>query len=57
MDTSKERCEKVWEVLRKKYNIHNMEEFNEAYEKMIPVNLGCMVSPIKKLDEENRTKI
>lgn len=52
MGKSKEhnRLEKIWEALAK-YGIHTEAELNEALKEMEPLNIGCMVSPVKKTGE------
>lgn len=42
-----ERVEKLWKAL-KKYDIHTEEQLNEAMKEMKPLDIGCMVSPIKE---------
>ena len=42
---SKPKIETVLKALAK-YGIHNEKELNEAIEKMKPINIGCMVSPV-----------
>lgn len=42
---------KIWKALAK-YGIHSEEELNEAIKKMKPLNIGCMVSPVKRIENE-----
>lgn len=42
-----ERIDKIWKKLAT-YGIHSEEELDVAIAKMKPLNIGCMVSPIKK---------
>lgn len=46
----KPKEENIWKALAK-YGIHSEEELNAAIKKMEPLNVGCMVSPVKKTDE------
>ena len=42
--------DRVWKALAK-YGITTEEELDEAIKKMEPINIGCMVSPVRtKLD-------
>ncbi|MEK5038938.1 hypothetical protein [Sporosarcina sp. FSL K6-3457] len=38
--------EKIWKALAK-YGIRTEAELNEAIKKMKPLNIGCMVSPVR----------
>lgn len=47
MSASKvEQHEKIWKALAK-YGISTEAELNEAMKKMKPLNIGCMVSPVR----------
>lgn len=41
-----EQHEKIWKALAK-YGIKTEAELNEAIKKMKPLNIGCMVSPVR----------
>jgi len=43
---SKPNVDKIMKALAK-YGIHNAEELNEAMKKMKPLDITCMVSPMK----------
>lgn len=46
MDANKDEHEKIWNALAK-YGIYTEAELNEAIKKMKPLNIGCMVSPVR----------
>lgn len=46
-DKQKQQREKIWKALAK-YDIYTEEQLDEAIKKMKPLNIGCMVSPIKQ---------
>ena len=47
MDAIKDaQHEKIWKALGK-YGIRTEAELNEAIKKMKPLNIGCMVSPVR----------
>lgn len=47
----KAKVEKTWKALNK-LGIYTEEQLDEAIKKQPPLNIGCMVSPIKKLTSE-----
>lgn len=44
-----ERKKNIWKALNK-YGIYTMEEFDEAYANMKPIDVGCMTAPTKKVE-------
>ncbi|MFF5993673.1 hypothetical protein AAGS61_02810 [Lysinibacillus sp. KU-BSD001] len=42
--------EKIWKALAK-YGIYTEEQLNEAIKNMKPLNIGCMVSPVRVRNE------
>lgn len=52
---SKPKIEAVLKALAK-YGIRTEKELNEAIQKMKPINIGCMVSPIEGISLENGIK-
>jgi len=43
--------EKQWQVLKKRYGINTMEEFEKAFKNLPPLDISCMVSPLKTATE------
>lgn len=52
---SKPNIDKIMKALAK-YGIHNAEELNEAIKKMKPLDITCMVSPVKTTGGNNLIK-
>lgn len=46
----KQNIDKVWKALAK-YGVHNEKELDEALKNMVPLNISCMVSPLKTATE------
>ncbi len=51
-----EELQKIWKALSK-YGIHTEEELNTAIKQMKPLNIGCMVSPVKKFGNEKTVMV
>jgi hypothetical protein len=49
---SKPNIEAIWKELAK-YGIHSERDLDKAIENMTPLNIGCMVSPVKIANLEN----
>lgn len=47
---SKQNIDKVWKALAK-YGIKSERELDEALKNMTPLNISCMVSPLKTATE------
>ena len=51
-----EKFQKIWKALSK-YGIHTEEELNMAIKQMKPLDIGCMVSPVKKSENEKTVMV
>ncbi|HJF30803.1 MAG TPA: hypothetical protein K8V56_03360 [Sporosarcina psychrophila] len=51
-----EELQKIWKALSK-YGIYTEEELNTAIKQMKPLNIGCMVSPVKKFENEKTVMV
>lgn len=51
-----EEFQKIWKALSK-YGIHTEEELNTAIKQMKPLNIGCMVSPVKKSENKKTAMV
>jgi hypothetical protein len=56
MNLNKPDINKVWKALAK-YGIKSEKELDEAIKNMNPINIGCMVSPVKKPAPEKVSEI
>lgn len=45
-----QNMDKVWKALAK-YGVHSEKELDEALKNMAPLNISCMVSPLKTATE------
>ncbi len=52
---NKPNIQSIWKALAK-YGIHTEKELDEAIKKMIPLNIGCMVSPVNGRRVEDGVK-
>lgn len=52
--SAEEQEQKYWEAL-KKYGIHTEAQLNKAIEELEPLNISCMVSPVKKEEKDDST--
>lgn len=50
-EQTKRMIEKQWQVLKKRYGINTMEEFEKAFKNLPPLDISCMVSPLKTATE------
>ena len=50
-EQTKRMIERQWQVLKKKYGINTMEDFEKAYKNLQPLDISCMVSPLKTATE------
>jgi len=50
---NKPKIDKVWKALAR-YGIHSEKELDEAIKNTKPINISCMVSPVKALQAESK---